>query len=215
MSSVSDTVGYIAERRGAMDYWEQLQSEVVTKCLTPWITEALALPKVGMPIGAFTLVLDGDDIPQKTSQVFEIVKRDAAWQAALDQWYVYRNRTPSWIERRSHACYSFEEFPDIVRDLVENRPGSLIRCNFPTDDLWDAEHVFEENSHWRLASDWQDVWRNHRPKSFQTSPPLPTWLELQEEESYRGTPEWKDTETTASESSQDSLLALLPSSMRL
>jgi hypothetical protein len=166
ISEVGDAIGIIKEERGGMGYWEQLHSEVVTKSLTPWITETLAIPKLGMPINAFTLVLDGDAIPQKTSQVFEIVKRDAAWQAALDQWYAYHNKTPSSIEREAHVCYAFGEFPDVVRDLVENRPGSIIRCNFPTDDLWDAEHVFEENRHWMLASDWQDAWRTHRPNTF-------------------------------------------------
>jgi hypothetical protein len=32
--------------------------------------EALALPPLGMPADAFTLILDGDSLPEKSEQVF-------------------------------------------------------------------------------------------------------------------------------------------------
>ncbi|EFQ87693.1 hypothetical protein PTT_16707 [Pyrenophora teres f. teres 0-1] len=50
--------------------------------LSPWIMEALALPSLGMPAQAFTLVLDGNPTPEATSRVFEIAQRDAEWQTA-------------------------------------------------------------------------------------------------------------------------------------
>ena len=35
---------------------------------------------------AFTLVLEGEPTPKRSSEVFrQVVQRDAAWQAALDQ----------------------------------------------------------------------------------------------------------------------------------
>jgi hypothetical protein len=40
--------------------------------------EALALPSLGMPADSFTLTFDGDLLPEKTTQVFEAVQRDAS-----------------------------------------------------------------------------------------------------------------------------------------
>ncbi|KAF2649693.1 hypothetical protein K491DRAFT_762222 [Lophiostoma macrostomum CBS 122681] len=187
MSEFSNAVGLIAddsEYTGVAS--DELDATAVTRPLVPWITEALALPSLGMPIGAFTLLLNGDPTALKTSEVFATVTRDAAWQAALDQWYIYRDITPTWFERREHVCYRFEGFPECVRDLVEHRPGSLVRCNFHVDDVWDADRIFNENRHLGSVEDWEEELCRHRTTRFQTSSPLPSWLELQREEVHRG-----------------------------
>lgn len=61
--------------------WGRLQPREVTEPVADWMVEAAALEQLGMPQGSFTLVLDGDPIPLRTSQVFHhVVQWDAANQ---------------------------------------------------------------------------------------------------------------------------------------
>lgn len=63
---------------------DQLISRSLTKAVDAWILEVQLLPSLGMPQSSFTLMLDGDAIPEKSAMVFDIIQRDAAWQTALD-----------------------------------------------------------------------------------------------------------------------------------
>jgi hypothetical protein len=65
----------------------RLPAHIVTKSFSRWIFETLDLQTHGMPSDAFHLILDGNPIPEKTSRVFEVVQRDAAFQAALEVCY--------------------------------------------------------------------------------------------------------------------------------
>ena len=86
--------------------FDRLRASDVSKSLGVWIMEALALPSAGMPANSFSLVFDGDPISGLSSQVFEIVKRDAAWQLALDQWYTQKSLAPSFFEIRDNKIIS-------------------------------------------------------------------------------------------------------------
>jgi hypothetical protein len=84
----------------------RLPAHIVTKSFNRWTFETLDLQTHGMPSDVFHLTLDGNPIPEKTSQVFEVVQHDAAFQAALEICY---NRgtfpRPSWAERRCCSVY--------------------------------------------------------------------------------------------------------------
>lgn len=74
--------------------------------LSPWIIEALTLPSLGMPIEAFTLILDGSPTPEKSSEVWKVVQRDAAWQAAFEEAQAIDKSKPIpdyWIENQSSS----------------------------------------------------------------------------------------------------------------
>lgn len=129
----------------------------VTAHVAEWVVEALTLIPAGMPVGSFSMVLDGEPAPGRCSEIFQtMVQRDIAWQSALDECYARELLpTPSFTQRRSNTCYIFEDFPQAMRDIVNNTP--LIRCNFDPGDLWDVEKVIEEHCGWPLAR-WEEAW---------------------------------------------------------
>ncbi|KAF2249806.1 hypothetical protein BU26DRAFT_504240 [Trematosphaeria pertusa] len=160
--------------------YNKLNAHGVTDSVALWIMEAVALPSFGMPPGSLTVILDGDPIPSETVHVFDRVLRDAAWQSALDECYARKHiPSPSWFERRSHKCYRFEGFPAALDDIVKGR--SFIRCNFNPGDVWDVERLVEANRNWS-AKEWARQWIDHRPRTFETTVPLPSWLELRRED---------------------------------
>jgi hypothetical protein len=60
---------------------DTLQSEdISTKCIGPWIMEALALTDAGMPPDAFTLVFQCDSLPKRSAQGIERLKQDAQFK---------------------------------------------------------------------------------------------------------------------------------------
>ena len=60
-----------------------IKSVNISDAFGNYITEALALFPAGMPRHSFSLVFDGDPIPDRSKEKSEVVKRDAAWQTAL------------------------------------------------------------------------------------------------------------------------------------
>ncbi|KAF5846217.1 hypothetical protein GGP41_003602 [Bipolaris sorokiniana] len=155
---------------------DRLQASEVSQLVGNWMVEALALPSLGMPEGSFTLVLDGDPIPEHTSKVFRIMQRDAAWQAALG---LCCSRgllpKPSSRQRGYNSCFIFEGFPEVMQTL--STTSSLIRCNFDLGVPYDVEAIIENyrDLDW---DGWYSQWFSHSPSEFQTEPPLPPWHEL-------------------------------------
>ncbi|KAF2687816.1 hypothetical protein K458DRAFT_269401, partial [Lentithecium fluviatile CBS 122367] len=89
-----------------------LHARAVTKSVSPWVLEASILPSLGMPNGCFSLILDGNPIAQKSSEVFAVVQRDAAWQAALEESFKRQLLSmPSWLDKRLHLAFISENFP--------------------------------------------------------------------------------------------------------
>ncbi|KAI9697172.1 MAG: hypothetical protein M1820_007908 [Bogoriella megaspora] len=161
---------------------DKLLASDVSSSFNVWIKEALALCPAGMPRNSFSLVFDGDPSPDQSSEVFERVKRDAAWQVAQDQWYAERGITPSFLEERNtnNYCYHFESFPKAIKDIVEGK--SFIRCNFPVGVLWNAMEVLNENRECSLE-EWSSRWKSeYEPQCIETRPPLPVWLDLRYEQ---------------------------------
>ena len=156
---------------------EQLQSSEISNSFCSWIEETLGLYDAGMPVKSFTLVFDAEGSPERTSEVFEVVKRDAAWQTALDLWCEEKGITPLFGDRRRNASYHSERLPKAVSDMVAG--VSPIRCNFPIGSEWDAQQVLEDNMDATDLKDWEKRWfEGLHPKGFQTAPPLPSWLAI-------------------------------------
>ncbi|KAH6876275.1 hypothetical protein BKA58DRAFT_455430 [Alternaria rosae] len=163
-----------------------LRAYTVTKSIGKWVTEAMALQSLGMPEGSHTLVLEGDSIPNHTANVFRIVQRDAAWQAALDICYSLDvfEFNPSWLSRRLHQAFAFSGLPEMVCTLSTD--SAPVRCNFPLHSPFDLDSSVQEllersgnlsghNHRWRWAEDWGTRWSRHNPLEFQTEAPLPPW----------------------------------------
>jgi hypothetical protein len=121
---------------------DKLWSSCISRCFAIWITEALALSTAGMPANSFSLVFDGDPVPDRSSEEFDIVKGDAAWQVAQDQWYNQQSVYPDWSDRRSgEGVYFFEDFPQAITNIVEGK--SCISCIFPIGGVYDVKPVFD------------------------------------------------------------------------
>ena len=155
----------------------QLHSMEVSPVFSLWIEEALALADAGMPAGSFSLFFDGDLIPDRSSEVFEVVLQDAAWQEAQDEWCKQTSFEPTFEDRRYFSCYLTERFPQAIKDIVEG--NSFVSCNFPIGGLWSVEQVLYENRDIVEHIEWLRRWnRIHEAKHFDTAPPLPSWIEF-------------------------------------
>jgi hypothetical protein len=155
---------------------DKLSARGVTQSVGTWIVESLLLPSLGMPQGSYTLVLDGNPIPEQTAAVFRIVQRDAAWQTALDLRHT-RQLIPelSWLNRRLQVGYFYEMLPQAVRDISNGT--SPIRCNFDPGVIQSAEALVDARTNWSLQQ-WRSGWDAHEPQDFQTHDPLPPWSQL-------------------------------------
>ena len=100
-----------------------------------------------MPVGSFSLVLEGDPAPDQGSKWFEILKEDAAWQTANTQWRIDQSLTQnsSIVTITGSGVYWSEVFPQAINNIVEGK--SFIRCNFVTGEPCDPRQVLERNRH--------------------------------------------------------------------
>ncbi|KAF6804319.1 hypothetical protein CSOJ01_10288 [Colletotrichum sojae] len=152
-----------------------------------WILEALELVPAGMPVGCFTLTLDGD---HACSEIFQtVIQRDAAWQTAIDlclgqtlpaiPWDVrrrdtrnHRGYTQLSMGERDNSRYVFEAFPRAIQDIVAG--NSIVKCGFElVDAAYDPERLAKDNKKWTMA-EWQEAWYAREKETFNPDPPLPT-----------------------------------------
>ena len=148
----------------------------VKDCVASWIVEARALPSLGMPAGAFTLVFNGDCIPQQSFEAFRAVRHYAIQQFLMEQNHedLHQVDVPLYAERQDSPEYTFEGFPDAVDDMC--RGEGFIKCNFSISDSWVAisgEESIEPKT--RLTSMLE---ANPLPQTIETSRPLPPWRVL-------------------------------------
>ena len=99
--------------------YKDFQCNYLSQGLSRWIVEASTLAVRSMPIDSFSLVCDGDPAPDQGWKLFEAVKENAA------------------------GIGFCKTFPQAINDMVNGK--SLIRCNFPIDDLYDPEEIFTKN----------------------------------------------------------------------
>lgn len=139
-----------------------------TASCAKYITEASTLHSYGMPAHSYSLILDGDPAPNHSSQLFELVKANAAWQVAYD-------KVVTGHDRRTGTIYMSEIFPQAISNIIKDK--SIIRCNFSTGLMYDPEAVLDQNRH--IPGDrW---YREHRQHMLSTPircidfpPPLPS-----------------------------------------
>jgi len=155
---------------------DKLQARDVTRSIGTWIVEALRLPSLGMPEGSYTLIFDGDPMPEKSTAAFAVVQRDAAWQAAFTTRYP-AGSTPErlWLHMCAQAGYFFESLPGALQKITT--ASSLIRCNFDPGQLYSAESLADARIGWSLA-EWEKDWDTHEPREFETESPFPPWYRL-------------------------------------
>ncbi|KAI4715118.1 hypothetical protein J4E89_000804 [Alternaria sp. Ai002NY15] len=148
-----------------------------------WIMEALALASLGMPAGAFNLVIDGMPTPETSAQVFNVLQRDAAWQSAYQQCV----KTPdsqscqlNWIMVRENAAFIMRGFPEALQEICSGK--SLVRCNFDTGYAHDVDQIVAQGRTWTLI-EWRKNWHStaQLQADIHTVAPLPSWLEIRQE----------------------------------
>ncbi|KAI4614484.1 hypothetical protein J4E83_007138 [Alternaria metachromatica] len=174
-------VASAARSHHPQDRMDRLRAGYITNpCLAPWIMEALALDGLGMPPQCFKLKLDGQPTPERSSEVFKVVQRDAAWQTAFERHFAEQHDTPSWFEMRDNGSYQMRGFPEAITAIV--RGTSIVSCNFDTDTPEDPDTIAQDGRHWTMG-EWEQQWRMHEPRAFNTAVPLPGWesLRLSEE----------------------------------
>jgi hypothetical protein len=140
------------------------------------MVEARALPSLGMPTGAFTLIFDGDPIPEKSSEVFRVVRHHAIRQLLVEHTHeeMHQVNIPSYAERQESPEYVFEGFLEVVGEMV--RGEGFTKCNFSTGGSWVALSGEESiDSKTRLTSMLE---AKSLPETFETSWPLPPWTIL-------------------------------------
>ncbi|KAI1140137.1 hypothetical protein F5Y05DRAFT_307667 [Hypoxylon sp. FL0543] len=140
---------------------EQLSTRM-TEAVSLWTVETLALISAGMPPDSFCLILDGNPVPVRSSEIFQqIVKRHASWQAVMEECikrgFINRFNLLQNEEFR-YDCYFYKQFPEAFDNIV-NKRTSIVRCNFDmgTYSLSDLEHQVEERRGWTLRQ-WRNDW---------------------------------------------------------
>ncbi|KAL6720944.1 hypothetical protein ACLMJK_000044 [Lecanora helva] len=134
-----------------------------------WITEAYALGSRGMPANSFSLTLDGDSAVDHSSQLFELVKQQAAWQVVRAR---LETLAPGHWRTLPNIIPGSDVFPQAVTDIIKGT--SLIRCKFSTGDMYDAQQVLNDNKHIPLDHwycDYRVACRRHPISKVQPAPP--------------------------------------------
>ncbi|KAL2672889.1 hypothetical protein Neosp_013606 [[Neocosmospora] mangrovei] len=150
--------------------------------LGSWFGEALAVMDAGMPVGSFTLILDGNPAINISSEIFQnTIQRNVATQRAHERCF---NTHVGNVIRRYEADTWASMY--LLRGMDHlNNQASVIRCNFNIGPPWDVDKIYEERREWPFrrwktkgGSPSPDVYK-HNGGYCALKPPLPTWSSLQ------------------------------------
>ncbi|CAE7020516.1 hypothetical protein PTNB73_10163 [Pyrenophora teres f. teres] len=183
-----------------------LSADVSAKCLAPWIMEATALPSLGMPEGSFKMILDGQLIPERSTEMFDVARVDAQSQLLFEKDKPANcSAQQNWLRLRQMPNFIMFGFPQAIRDIVNGT--SLIHCNFhipaqpnpvPRHEVRPWEHIrpYDDMPHYktlavlephrsRSLEDWECEWRwAHEEFLFDTEDMNYTWADLPAEASF-------------------------------
>jgi hypothetical protein len=164
---------------------ENIPAHSISRAVTPWIVEAHSLNRKGMPKGSFQLALDGDPIPERTTKVFSIVLRDAAYQTARARSHeLGLIRDPLYHSNEKNTHHQFTDLPQLVNEMIHGT-NEMIICNFDLDETEDSEYYIQKGVSW-TEKEWGKNWEGPDvlpdPSTFKTTFPLPPWMELLKEE---------------------------------
>jgi hypothetical protein len=150
-------------------------------CIASWIMEVMSLHSLGMPSQSFRMVIDGDLTPTQSTRIFDVAKRDAAWQiaceACLSDRKIWQTPLDSW-EIRLWAVYIMDGFPEALRAITNGQ--SPVSCNFDIGQMPDTEPLVSQGRTWTLE-EWGHNWRASVPANIDTEVPSCSWLDLQRE----------------------------------
>ncbi|KAF7671009.1 hypothetical protein GT037_010973 [Alternaria burnsii] len=150
-------------------------------CIASWIMEVMYLHSLGMPPQSFRMVIDGDLTPTQSTRIFDVAKRDAAWQiaceACLSDRRIWQTALDSW-EIRHWAVYIMDGFPEALRAMTNGQ--SPVSCNFEIGPMPDTESLVSQGRTWTLE-EWGHNWRASLPANIDTEVPSCSWLDLQRE----------------------------------
>lgn len=153
----------------------KLKGRCLAQTVAEWLLEGLATVDAGMPIDAFTLVLDSGQAADLCSDVFHrVVYRGLAWQTALERCYsqgILAAPSPDNPE------YAFYNVPQDLWQALEHLSNqtSVLRCNFNLGQPWSVDKIFEECRTWNIGNWWQARYLSSNTRTFAVLPPLPDW----------------------------------------
>ncbi|KAI4614485.1 hypothetical protein J4E83_007139 [Alternaria metachromatica] len=152
-----------------------------------WIMEVMALESLGMPQNSFTLIIDGAAVPDGSTQVFDVLQRDAAWQSAFQRCVIDAIDWPNphmWLRCRENLAYVMRGFPEALQAISDHK--SSVKCNFDTGLVRDVDQVVALGRSW-TTDEWLVNWREIGDQAdIHTSAPLPSWLDLRWEDLLEG-----------------------------
>jgi hypothetical protein len=135
------------------------------------MSEAGILTSMGMPVGQFTLFMDGDPFPEEASEIFRKELQEAAvLQETVCKAPRWGGRWCSYVQRIM-AHFLFDDFPRLLADLSNNRESGIIQCNFdPGTSAGSPDEILSTHPEWN----WQE-WEYHLWDHFEDreSAPLP------------------------------------------
>ncbi|KAH9240111.1 hypothetical protein K456DRAFT_48164 [Colletotrichum gloeosporioides 23] len=167
------------------DEW-RIQSAQITQSIWKWVQEALALAPAGMPDNSFSLILDGQPLPNLATQMFQaVVQRDIAWQRAweesLDRGVASLPSVQDFgLWYHLYPGHRFKHLSRAMEDMAQQK--SVVQCNFDVGKAWDVENIIQEHKDW-TAQQWAERWPvDYDPASWETESPLSSWRSLLEED---------------------------------
>ncbi|KAI1105308.1 hypothetical protein F4804DRAFT_304495 [Jackrogersella minutella] len=159
-------------------------SSTLTRSVALWTVEALELVPSGMPEGSFSLLLDGEPLPDECEQIFDhIIQSDVTWQAAMEESEArgFLPRFDIFQEGNMHryVLYTFKNFPGAFNNISKKRK-SIVRCNFylRAYSTTYAEHLAENRSGWTVDMWRGRNWLSYRWIDWNTYTPFLEWMDL-------------------------------------
>ncbi|KAK5657245.1 hypothetical protein OQA88_3304 [Cercophora sp. LCS_1] len=127
------------------------------------------------------MILDGDPIPEQSSEIFRrVVQRDVAIREAA-----IRTQSESCNPARSFANWftliiSQYGMYQMVKGMASGRPDRVARCNFDIGELWNVVGLVRANPDLDFEG-WGDLMPDLRDADvghYGTTAPLPRWDEF-------------------------------------
>ncbi|WQF85269.1 hypothetical protein CDEST_10283 [Colletotrichum destructivum] len=161
-----------------------LDSSLITASVAPWIMEALALAPAGMPASSFSLLLDGNPLPQLCTRIFQsVVQRDLCWQSAISE-VIEKGGFPDYgtllhfMTKPNEDEFAWTELPQAMKDIASG--NSIVRFNFDIGEPSDPTRLVFEHRNWTWGT-WIKKWHERDIMCWGTEPPLPSWRDILKE----------------------------------
>ncbi|TIC93696.1 hypothetical protein CH35J_009698 [Colletotrichum higginsianum] len=161
-----------------------LDSSLVTASVAPWIMEALALAPAGMPASSFSLLLDGNPLPQLCTSIFQsVVQRDLCWQSAMLEAVKHNGISDDgtmlyFMSGSDKGEFGWKGLPQAMKDIASG--NSIVRFNFDIGEPLDPTRLVFEHQNWTWGT-WIEKWHERDIMCWETEPPLPSWRDILKE----------------------------------